>query len=480
MVIEETPFNGVMSTSHASHPDRLLPADPQTRDIARRLLAHVEDLPIISPHGHLDPAMFTADEAFSDPTTLLISPDHYVTRVLHSAGVDLADLRVGGHEGTSPREAWRIFCENWGLFTGTASGYWLEQEFEQVFKINPDRISGENADAIYDELAEILARPDFRPRALADEFGLEVLATTDDPLDSLEHHKTLAEDPTFAPRVLPTFRPDAYTKMYKPDFAANVEKLIDIAGEGKTGYAGYLQAMRNRRQYFIDHGATSSDHGTHNADSAPLTPTAAQEILDKGMAGNASFAEALAFEANMTYRFAEMAQEDGLVMTLHPGVHRNHSAATAAKFGADTGHDIPFRMEYTRALQPLLSDFGENPDFHFVIFTIDETAFSREIAPLAGYYPSTYVGAPWWFIDEIDAMNRFRAATTGTTGFSRYSGFIDDTRAYCSIPARHNTSRRVEAGYLARLVAEHRISEDRAAEVIVDLIDASPRRVFKL
>ena len=182
----------------------------------------------------------------------------------------------------------------------------------------------------------------------------------------------------------------------------------------------------------------------------------------------------------MTYRFAEMATEDGLTMTIHPGVWRNSSRSALEKYGPDTGHDIPFQMDFINGLQPLLSDFGENPDFHLVLFTIDETTFSRELAPMAGYYPSVYVGAPWWFIDEVDAIARFRASTTGTTGFSRYSGFIDDTRAYCSIPVRHNTARRVEAGYLARLVAEHRISEDRAADAIVDLIDASPRRVFKL
>lgn len=468
-----------MSTSHAAHPDRLLPVDPGTRDVARRLLAHVEDLPVISPHGHLDPAMFVTDEPFPDPTTLLITPDHYVTRVLHSAGVDLADLGVGGSE-TDKQEAWRIFVRHWPLFTGTASGYWLEQEFEHVFGINPDRLSTDDPDELYGELSEVIARPDFRPRALAETFGLEILATTDDPLDDLAHHKALAEDPDFSPRVLPTFRPDAYTKMYNAGFAENVARLIDTAGEGQHGYAGYLQALRNRRQYFIDHGATSSDHGTHNVDSQPLDDAEAQRLFDKGRAGTATFAEALAFEANMTYRFAEMSRDDHLVMTIHPGVHRNHSASAFERFGADTGHDIPFGLDYTRGLQPLLSDFGENPDLHLVLFTMDETVFSRELAPLAGYYPSVYLGAPWWFIDEIDAMNRYRAATTGTAGFSRYSGFIDDTRAYCSIPARHNTSRRVEAAYLARLVGEHRLSEDRAAEIIVDLIDSSPRRVFKL
>ncbi|OKX80210.1 glucuronate isomerase [Corynebacterium glutamicum] len=472
-----------MTTSHASHPDRLLPADPGTRDIARRLLAHVEDLPIISPHGHLEASMFVKDEAFPDPTSLLISPDHYLTRMMHSAGVDLADLRVGGHEGKSAREAWRIFMSHWDLYAGTATGYWVEQEFEHVFGINAERLNvgtPEHADAIFDELTDILAKPDFRPRALAEQFNLEVLATTDDPLDDLADHKALADDPTFSPRVLPTFRPDAYTKMYNAGWAEKTTKLIDTAGDGKAGWEGYLQAMRNRRQYFISHGATSADHGLHDTDTTPLSHEDAQKILDKGLAGTATLAEMRAFEANTTYRFAEMSQEDGLVMTIHPGVYRNHSASAQKKFGADIGADIPFQMEFTNGLRPLLSDFGENKDFHFVMFTIDESVYSREVAPLAGYYPAAYVGAPWWFIDEIDAMNRFRSATTGTTGFSRYSGFIDDTRAYCSIPARHNTSRRVEANYLARLVAEHRITESRAAEIIVDLIDASPRRVFKL
>lgn len=473
----------VMTTSHASHPDRLLPADPGTRDIARRLLAHVEDLPIISPHGHLEASMFVKDEAFPDPTSLLISPDHYLTRMMHSAGVDLADLRVGGHEGKSAREAWRIFMSHWDLYAGTATGYWVEQEFEHVFGINAERLNvgtPEHADAIFDELTDILAKPDFRPRALAEQFNLEVLATTDDPLDDLADHKALADDPTFSPRVLPTFRPDAYTKMYNAGWAEKTTKLIDTAGDGKAGWEGYLQAMRNRRQYFINHGATSADHGLHDTDTTPLSHEDAQKILDKGLAGTATLAEMRAFEANTTYRFAEMSQDDGLVMTIHPGVYRNHSASAQKKFGADIGADIPFQMEFTNGLRPLLSDFGENKDFHFVMFTIDESVYSREVAPLAGYYPAAYVGAPWWFIDEIDAMNRFRSATTGTTGFSRYSGFIDDTRAYCSIPARHNTSRRVEANYLARLVAEHRITESRAAEIIVDLIDASPRRVFKL
>ncbi len=364
----------VMTTSHASHPDRLLPADPGTRDIARRLLAHVEDLPIISPHGHLEASMFVKDEAFPDPTSLLISPDHYLTRMMHSAGVDLADLRVGGHEGKSAREAWRIFMSHWDLYAGTATGYWVEQEFEHVFGINAERLNvgtPEHADAIFDELTDILAKPDFRPRALAEQFNLEVLATTDDPLDDLADHKALADDPTFSPRVLPTFRPDAYTKMYNAGWAEKTTKLIDTAGDGKAGWEGYLQAMRNRRQYFINHGATSADHGLHDTDTTPLSHEDAQKILDKGLAGTATLAEMRAFEANTTYRFAEMSQEDGLVMTIHPGVYRNHSASAQKKFGADIGADIPFQMEFTNGLRPLLSDFGENKDL------ISDSSFNR-------------------------------------------------------------------------------------------------------
>lgn len=468
------------SESIASHPDRLLPVDPAVRRIARDLLSHVENLPIVSPHGHVDPAMLAEDTPFPNPTELLISPDHYVTRLLHANGVDLADLNVGKSKNADPREAWRIFCRHWNDFDGTASGYWLRSEFVNVFGIDDALISEEHADEVYDRLQATLETPEFKPRALFDSFGIEVLATTDDPLDDLAPHEKIAADPTFKGRVLPTFRPDAYVKFHGAGFAEKAQKLIDVAAEGATGYEGYLKAMENRRRYFIERGAVSADHGTLNADTLKLDAAEAARLFERGISGEATVAEANAFEAHMTYQFARMSVEDGLVMAIHPGVYRNHSPETFEKFGADTGHDIPFAVEYTRGLQPLLGDFGNEKDFNLVLFTIDETVFSREIAPLAGFYPSVYVGAPWWFIDEPDAMFRWRSAITGTVGFSRSSGFIDDTRAFCSIPARHDASRRTEAAFLATSVAQHRITEDRAAEIIVDIVDTAPRRVFKL
>ncbi|MFZ0709672.1 MAG: glucuronate isomerase [Terrimicrobiaceae bacterium] len=469
-----------MSTSIAADPNRLLPAEPGVRSIARSLLDLVENLPIISPHGHVDAALLEKNEPFPDPATLLISPDHYVTRLIHASGVPLDLLRVGGTTAVEPRVVWRNFCKAWPLFDGTASGYWLRSEFLNVFGLDDSQISEENSDATYDAIQAKLDGPCFRPRQLFKDFKIEVLATTDDPLDELSSHAALAADSTFAGRVLPTFRPDAHVKFFASGWAERVQKLISVAGDGRTGYAGYIRALENRRRYFIEHGAVSADHGSRTALTLKLQASEAQALFEKALRGEATAADADIFEAHMMYEMARMSVEDGLVMTLHSGVYRNHHPPTFERFGPDTGHDIPFANTFTEELRPLLADFGTAPGFHLILFTLDETVFSRELAPLAGFYPSVYLGAPWWFLDSPDTMLRFRAAVTETAGFSRSSGFIDDTRAFCSIPARHDASRRVEASFLARLVAEHRVSEERARQIIVDIVDAAPRRAFKL
>ena len=469
-----------MSTSIAVDPDRLLPADPATRGVARALHALVEKLPIISPHGHVEAAVLERNERFPDPATLLISPDHYVTRLIHAGGVPLGRLRAGGTTAVSPREAWRSFCAAWPAFDGTASGYWLRSEFVNVFGVDDRVIDAEHSDALFDQIEARLASPEFLPRALFDAFGIEVLATTDDPLDDLAAHRALAADPTFAGRVVPTFRPDAYLKVNSPGWAERVERLVATAGDGRSGHAGYLRALENRRAFFVANGAVSSDHGSRTPQTTKLDAATAEALFDTARRGEATAADADLFESHMMYQMARMAVADGLVMTLHPGIYRNHHTATHAAFGPDTGHDIPISVDYTNGLRALLEDFGTAEGFHFVAFTTDETVFSREIAPLAGFYPAVFIGAPWWFLDAPDAMLRFRSAVTETAGFTRSSGFIDDTRAFASIPARHDASRRTEAAFLARLVVERRVSEDRAAEIIVDLVDASPRRVFKL
>ena len=463
------------------HPDRLLPAEPGVRAIARRLYELVRDRPLICPHGHVDPRLLLDNEPFADPTSLLLTPDHYVTRLLHASGLPLEALgvREGPLSEDRAREVWRLLCERWDVFRGTAVRYWLESELAELFGVAL-RLSEQTADAVYDQIADCLRDDAYRPRALYERFGVEVLATTDDPSDDLAAHAALAADPTWTGRVIPTFRPDRYLEPDRPGWRDAVERLADASGVDTGDYAGYVLALEERRRHFLAHGARSADHSHVDVRTDPLEPVDAARIYRAALAGEATAAEAVAFRRHMLLEMARMSAEDGLVMTLHPGVRRSHHTPTSTRFGPDTGHDIPIALELTDALRPLLDRFGTQPGFHLVVFTLDETVWSRELAPLAGFYPSVYIGAPWWFLDAPEAIRRFRAAVGETAGFSRTAGFVDDTRAFCSIPARHDMSRRIDAGVLAQLVAEHRLSEDEAADTAVDLVTTRPTTVFKL
>ncbi|GGV42458.1 uronate isomerase [Actinomadura cremea] len=451
------------------------------RAIARRLYETVRELPILSPHGHVDARLLMEDAPFNDPASLLVSPDHYVTRLLHADGVPLSELGVGQGPPAEPemRRVWRKLCEHWSVFRGTPVRYWMESELAEIFGI-AEPLSPASADAVYDRIAEQLADPAFRPRALFRRFGIEVLATTDDPCDDLAAHRALAADPTWDARVIPTFRPDRYLEPGREDWRKAMARLGEVSGIDTSGYDGYIAALEARRRHFIEYGATSSDHSHDDLCTDPLPRTEAVRIYRDALSGRATEAETTAFRRHMLLEMARMSCEDGLVMTLHPAVRRNHHAPTLGRYGPDTGHDIPLRVEFTDALRPLLERYGTAVGFQIVLFTIDESVFSREIAPLAGFYPSVYAGAPWWFLDAPDAIRRFRRAVTETAGFSRTSGFVDDTRAFCSIPARHDMSRRLDCGFLAELVAEHRLDEEEATEVAVELVTVNPRKAFKL
>ncbi|MCA2214270.1 glucuronate isomerase [Jidongwangia harbinensis] len=463
------------------HPDRLLPSDPAVRPLARRLYEGVRDLPIVSPHGHVDPQMLLDDAPFADPTALLVQPDHYVTRLLHAGGIALDRLGVGaGPMGEErARAAWRLLCANWHLLRGTPVRFWLEAELADIFGVT-QRPGADTADAVYDRIADCLRQDSHRPRALLERFGIEFLATTDDPADSLDAHAALAADPTVTTRIVPTFRPDRYLEPERPGWADAVRHLGAVADTDAGHYGGYLEALERRRRHFLAHGAVSTDHGHADAVAEPLDRAEAEGIYARALAGEASAAEATAFRRHMMVEMARMSCADGLVMTLHPGVFRNHHPATLDRFGADTGHDIPVATEYTRALRPLLERYGTEPGFHLVLFTVDPDVYAREVAPLAGFYPAVYAGAPWWFLDNPAAIRSFQSSVTEIAGFSRLAGFVDDTRAFCSIPARHDMSRRLDAGFLAGLVAEHRLDEDEAAETLAGLVSQQPRKVFKL
>jgi glucuronate isomerase len=451
------------------------------RAIARRLYDHVRDLPVIAPHGHVDPALLLDDRPFPDPAALLVTPDHYVTRLLHADGVALSDLGVGqgALSEDASRRAWRLLCERWHMYAGTPVRFWLEAELAEILGVTLTP-SADTAELIYDQIAASLTDDAFRPRALFERFGISVLATTDDPCADLGAHAALAADPAWQGRVIPTFRPDRYLEPAEEGWADAVNRLAATADVDTGDYAGYVEALEQRRRYFVAHGAVSADHSHADARTDPLAPDQAARIYRAALAGEASAAEATAFRRHMLLEMARMSCEDGLVMTMHPAVRRNHHGPTFERYGADVGADMPIRAEFTDALRPLLQRFGTHPGLHLVIFTVDETVWSRELAPLAGFYPSVYIGVPWWFLDAPDAICRFRGAVTETAGFSRTSGFVDDTRAFCSIPARHDMSRRVDAGFLARLVAEHRLGEPEAADIAAHLVSGQPKAVFKL
>ncbi|MDO5720804.1 MAG: glucuronate isomerase [Actinomycetaceae bacterium] len=465
------------------HPDRLFPADTRVRDITRELYSQVKDLPIISPHGHVPVEWLADDIPFTDPTTLLLTPDHYTNRMLHGAGgVELSELGVP--VGTplnekQARHAFRLLCENWKYFRGTPVQFWFESEFHDVFGVKV-RPSAETADEIYDQIAACLEKPEYRPRALYKRFNIAALATTDDPCSDLAGHAKLNSDPEWDGRVVPTFRPDAYLEPARRDWVELTKKLGELTDTDVSTYAGNLEAMRKRRQYFKDHGAVSSDHSHADARCERLSDEEADRLYKEAWNGIISLEDGAALRRHMLNDQARLAVEDGLVMTLHPAVVRNHDTAAFERYGADVGGDVPHAVEFSRSLRPILDSYGNADGFHLVVFTMDETTYSRELAPLAGYYRGMYVGAPWWFIDETDAIMRFRRSVTGYAGFYKTSGFIDDTRAFCSIPARHDVARRVDCSFLGNLVAEHRLAMDEAVETAVDLVTTQPKKVFKL
>ena len=464
---------------------RLFPSEPRSRALATRLYESVRGLPIFSPHGHTDPAWFAENQPFPNPAALLIQPDHYIYRMLYSQGVSLDRLGIpeqgespGSAQSPEPREVWRIFAENYYLFRGTPTRLWLDHTFSELFGL-AERLSATNADRYYDVISEALLTPRFRPRALYDEFGIAVLATTDSPLDDLRHHRAIRES-GWAGRVLPTFRPDAVIDAEYAGFRANLDRLGEIAGEDVSTYKGYLNALRERRGYFKKNGATATDHGHLTAMTADLGKDEAARLYDRIYAGTSSTADATLFQAQMLTEMAGMSLEDGLTMQLHPGSVRNHNDVVYRRFGRDRGADIPAATEYVRALRPLLSKYGNEPGLTLIVFTLDETSYARELAPLAGHYPALRLGPPWWFHDSPEGMMRFREQATETAGFYNTVGFNDDTRAFLSIPARHDVARRVDAAFLARLVAEGRMDEDEAAEVIRDLTVNLVRRAYKL
>lgn len=473
-----------LSTRETLHldEDRFFDSDPAVRKAARAIYDETRSLPLICPHGHVDPRLLSENAAFPEPTALLIVPDHYIFRMLYSRGISMDLLGIphadGSPSDTDPREVWQIFGDNWYLFRGTPTGAWLTHELYDLFGIR-EKLDGESAQDIYDAIAAKLATPEFRPRGLFDRFNIALLATTDAASDKLAEHASI-QNSGWSGTVIPTFRPDSVYRIATPEWKREISALADAASTEIGTYASFIAALENRRAYFKSMGATATDHAVVEPYTERLSDSDAERLFGRALAGKATIEDQQRFEAHMLMESARMSVEDGLVMQLHPGALRDHNDGVAQRFGRDKGADIPVATEYTHNLRALLNQYGSESRFTLVLFTLDESTYARELAPLAGHYPALRLGPPWWFHDSIEGMTRFRSSVTETAGIYNTAGFNDDTRAFCSIAARHDLARRVDANWLAGLLSKHIIDLSDAREMGRALAYDLARETYKL
>lgn len=467
------------------HEDRCFDSDPEVRRIARSLYAGTRELPIVSPHGHVDARLLAENAAFPEPTSLIVTPDHYILRMLYARGVGLEQLGVEGERGDAgspatvdPRAAWKLFAANYHVFRGTPTGMWLDYQLHDLFGIRQP-LSVETAMHAYDAIVEQLASPEFRPRALFERFRIEVLATTDAATDALGYHSAIRQSGWNA-RVIPTFRPDDLFRIAAPGWRGRLDALSSVHGAPIRSNADFMRALEQRRAFFKHAGATATDHGVVEPYTERLNADEADALFGRALAGQATAPDQRRYEAHLLMEMGRMSASDGLVMQLHAGALRDHNEMLRRSFGPDRGGDIPVTTEFTRNLRPLLNAYGNDPAFRIIIYTLDESTYSRELAPLAGHYPAVWLGAPWWFHDSLEGMMRYRERTTESAGLDKTAGFTDDTRAFCSIPARHDLARRVDANWLARLVTRHVISMSDAAQMARAIAYDLPKASYRL
>ena len=467
--------------------DRYLAPDPAQRRVARELYDGVAGLPIVSPHGHVDPRLLADPAAtFGTPTELFLIPDHYILRMLYSQGIPMEAIGVrpsGGRSSsnaveTDHRRAWQLFADNVHLFRATPSGVWLADGLRGVFGVEKP-LSGKNAGAVYDELSEKLGRPEFRPRALFERFGVETLCTTDDAADPLDSHRAIRAS-GWAGDVRPTFRPDGVINLLAEGWRDRLHALGASVGREIDSTAALIAALEERRAFFRSMGAVATDHGVETAYTETLGEAEADAILARALRGRATPDDARRFCGHMLIELARMSAEDGLVMQLHVGSLRNHNPAVFELFGADKGADIPVAVEFTRNLKPLLDRFGNDSRLRLILFTLDETTYGRELAPLAGHYPAVRIGPPWWFYDSLNGMARYFDEVIETAGLYNTAGLNDDTRAFCSIPVRHDLWRRAASSWLAGLVLRDIVEISDAAAMAREMAYGLAKRAYRL
>ena len=376
------------------NPDRLFSPLPAQRQLAKDLYTSIKDLPLVCPHGHVNPTLLSNPKAsFGNPAELFVIPDHYIFRMLYSQGIRLEDLGIPSQNGqtieTSPRTIWKRFAEHFYLFRATPTGIWLKDELESVFGIE-QKLSAETANEIYDELKHKLSLSEFSPRRLFERFNIEVLCTTDAATDTLKQHQALKQEGFN--KLRPTFRPDAVVNLDTLNWHTHLQGLSEVSGQEISSYKQFIAALEIRRSFFKQMGATATDHASLSANTISLETNEAETIFAQALAKQLEPDDAVRFTAHMLFEMARMSQEDGLVMQLHIGSYRNHNKTLFETFGPDKGADIPLHTQWTKELAPLLNTYGNQSGFRLILFTLDESSYSRELAPLAGHYPALRLG----------------------------------------------------------------------------------------
>ncbi|HEY0755242.1 MAG TPA: glucuronate isomerase [Ktedonobacteraceae bacterium] len=465
-----------------SEDERYFSSDAVQRSIAYGLYKQTRNLPLLCPHGHVDPRILAEEShTWGSPVDLLIIPDHYIFRMLYSQGISLEALGIPRRDEQpveqDHRKIWQLFCDHWSLFRGTPTSLWLRDELREIFGIET-KLTSASAQEIYTALTERLSQPEFQPRRLFERFHIEVLATTDPATADLHYHQQIRAS-GWQGRVIPTFRPDAVVNI-QPGYAAQIERLGEVTGRAITSYRLYLAALEQQRSLFKSLGATATDHAAQSAYTERLSEQEAEAIFQRALRDEASAHDAQRFTGHMLIEMARMSVEDGLVMQLHVGSLRDHNPEIFAHFGRDMGADIPMASEFTHNLRPLLDLFGRERALTLILFNLDESTYGRELAPLAGHYPALRLGPPWWFFDSMQGMYRFLDNVAETAGLENLVGFNDDTRAYPSIPARHDLWRRVSADWVANLVVRRVVDEEDASAMVQDLAYGLAKQTYRL
>jgi len=440
--------------------DRYFDPNPEQKALAMELYNLVKDAPIISPHGHVDIKLFSQpDYHFPNPAALLFQSDHYVLRMLYSQGISY-DILLSDDD---PYRAWETFAKNFYLFRGTPSGVWITHELEMVFGIT-EKLNKNSAKSIYNKINDHLSSQNFTPRILFEQFNIEVLATTDSAADPLVHHQALRIS-EWNGKIIPTFRADDLLNITSDSWIEKIHQLSELTNNLIDNYYKFIQALEDRRAAFKALGAKAVDIGMTIPRAMRLSTIEVERLFENALRGKATKSEEMQFSAHMLYEMTRMSCEDGLVMQIHPGVYRNHNSQVYDQYGPNMGFDIPISVEFTNNLHQMLANFGNHPNFNLILFTVDESTYSRELAPLAGAYPSIKLGPPWWFLDSWNGMTRYFDMVIETAGIYNTAGFNDDTRAFLSIPARHDLWRRASANWLADSLSRGLIGDEDVVPV---------------